>query len=168
MVTRNDVKQKLETDLTAYIQTNEVFREGDVVTCDLSALEKRLDMYREKNEANHEKEKSSSNNDPENNPFSKPAKIGKKSRKKLLKSIFNNADKIEAAENAENQTRRAGQKHQPAHAGVGQRAGRSEPVARRPDALQRQRRRRGRQARLSGAGGLECAGSQHGTREADH
>lgn len=72
----------------------------DLVT-DLSALEKRLDMYREKNEANHEKEKSSSNNDPENNPFSKPPKIGKKSRKKLLKSIFNNADKIEAAENAE-------------------------------------------------------------------
>ena len=40
MVTRNDVKQKLEKDMTAYLQTNEVFREGDVVTCDLSALEK--------------------------------------------------------------------------------------------------------------------------------
>lgn len=72
----------------------------DLVT-DLSALEKRLDMYREKNEASHEKEKYSEKTDQESNPFSKPPKIGKKSRKKLLKSIFNNADKIEAAENAE-------------------------------------------------------------------
>ena len=72
----------------------------DLVT-DLSALEKRLDMYREKNEASHEKEKSSEKTDCFPDPFSKPPKIGKKSRKKLLKSIFNNADKIEAAENAE-------------------------------------------------------------------
>lgn len=40
MVTRNDVKQKLETDLTAYLQTNKVFNEGDVITCDFSTLKK--------------------------------------------------------------------------------------------------------------------------------
>lgn len=40
MVTRNDVKQKLEMDLTAYLQTNKVFNEGDVITCDFSTLEK--------------------------------------------------------------------------------------------------------------------------------
>lgn len=40
MVTRNDVKQKLETDLTAYLQTNKVFNEGDMITCDFSTLEK--------------------------------------------------------------------------------------------------------------------------------
>ena len=72
----------------------------DLVT-DLSALEKRLDLYREKNEAKLEKDKSDHEDSHEDNPFSKPAKAGKKSRKKLLKSIFNNADKIEAAENAD-------------------------------------------------------------------
>ena len=72
----------------------------DLVT-DLSALEKRLDLYREKNEAKLEKDTSDHEDSHEDNPFSKPAKAGKKSRKKLLKSIFNNADKIEAAENAE-------------------------------------------------------------------
>lgn len=40
MVTRNDVKQKLEKDMIAYLRTNEVFNEGDVVTCDFSTLEK--------------------------------------------------------------------------------------------------------------------------------
>lgn len=40
MVTRNDKPQKLEKDMTAYIQTNEVFNEGDVITCDFSALER--------------------------------------------------------------------------------------------------------------------------------
>lgn len=40
MVTRNDKPQKLEKDMTAYIQTNEVFNEDDVITCDFSALER--------------------------------------------------------------------------------------------------------------------------------
>lgn len=40
MVTRNDIKQKLEKDMIAYLRTNEVFNEGDVITCDFSTLEK--------------------------------------------------------------------------------------------------------------------------------
>lgn len=40
MVTRNDKPQKLEKDMTAYLRTNEVFNEGDVITCDFSALER--------------------------------------------------------------------------------------------------------------------------------
>lgn len=40
MVTRNDKPQKLEEDMTAYLRTNEVFNEGDVITCDFSALER--------------------------------------------------------------------------------------------------------------------------------
>lgn len=40
MVTRYDKPQKLEEDMTAYLRTNEVFNEGDVITCDFSALER--------------------------------------------------------------------------------------------------------------------------------
>lgn len=40
MVTRNDVKQKLEKDMIAYLRTNEVFNEGDMVTCNFSTLER--------------------------------------------------------------------------------------------------------------------------------
>lgn len=40
MVTQYDKPQKLEEDMTAYIQTNEVFNEGDVITCDFSTLKR--------------------------------------------------------------------------------------------------------------------------------
>ena len=74
----------------------------DLVT-DLTALEQRLDMYREKNEVKHnvtaETSKPAISSTSDNK---KSKKMDKKARKKLLKSIFNNADKVAEEAAAEN------------------------------------------------------------------
>lgn len=70
----------------------------DLVT-DLSALEQRLDAYREKAEAKREQARPEESFNDENKP-KKEKKLDKKSKKKLLKSIFNNADNLQAAKEA--------------------------------------------------------------------
>lgn len=70
----------------------------DLVT-DLSALEQRLDAYREKTEAKREQARPEESFNDENKP-KKEKKLDKKSKKKLLKSIFNNADNLQAAKEA--------------------------------------------------------------------
>lgn len=71
----------------------------DLVT-DLNALEKRLDIYRERHESKRIAEQESNKQSLlAGSGTKKSKKADKKARKKLLKSIFNNADK--AAEDAD-------------------------------------------------------------------